>query len=386
MTKILIIPEYTERGGARTYAESLIRYYSNRQYDIHVALPVEDQNGNLSMDCSKYSSLKIYRLQKRWKGYKKIWRLAPLSFILDFILVYNIYRKIKPDLIVISNVFPESFMGLAILKTPFICIQHTYHMNFNPFGSRFKSLKHLYFILNNWFLNKLLKSHTKRIIAVSSFSRDLSISTYGLKEENVMVIHNHADKTDLKSRNKTDISKMMILTIGHVRTYKNPVLWIRVAEKVIQTLPDKNIEFQWVGDGELLDECIRMIKEAKLESQVRFTGFNPNVSQYYTESDIYFQPSLIESHGIAVVEAMAYALPCVVSNIGGLPESVVDGINGITVSPDNVDEMANAIIELIENEGLRIKMGTESLKRFKENFTYEIWEQKMNKLNDQLLA
>ena len=97
-------------------------------------------------------------------------------------------------------------------------------------------------------------------------------------------------------------------------------------------------------------------------------------------ASLYFQPSLLESHGIAVVEAMSYSLPCVVSNIGGLPESVEHGVNGFLAPPDDAEAMSGAITKLISNNSLMQEMGKQSLRIFNEKFSYSIWRQKMDEL------
>jgi glycosyltransferase involved in cell wall biosynthesis len=78
-----------------------------------------------------------------------------------------------------------------------------------------------------------------------------------------------------------------------------------------------------------------------------------------------------ESFGYTVAEAMACALPAVVTNVGGLPEVVEDGVTGYVVSPQDGREFAAKIVYLLRNEALRHHMGQMGLKRFEEHFLAE---------------
>jgi glycosyltransferase involved in cell wall biosynthesis len=381
--KILLIPEFSETGGAMTYAIELMRFYYDSGYKIVVCLPLSCQLKSM-MDKIKLFNIECVTIHERWRGFKHFWRYSPFNYLLDFILIFKIYKKIKPDCIVVSNVCPESYLGLAILSTPFISIQHTYHLFFKPLNNSNFFVSNLFFKINNYCLQKIFNKRTKRIIAVSEFSKKQFLSSFFLPQENISVIYNYGLRKNPFLSVKSQNHKIQILTLAHVRAYKNPLVWIKVAEKVIKFLPEIDVEFIWCGDGELLEECKLIVNEINKNEKIKFIGFTKNTQVYYSLASIYFQPSLIESHGISVVEAMAYSLPCVVADMGGLPESVVNGINGYLVTPDNINEMSQAIIALINNEKLRKKMGENSLRIYNEKFSYDIWKQKMNDLHNNL--
>jgi glycosyltransferase involved in cell wall biosynthesis len=78
---------------------------------------------------------------------------------------------------------------------------------------------------------------------------------------------------------------------------------------------------------------------------------------------------------------MSTGLPCIVSNAGGLPESVQDGVNGFVVDHQNMTSYVNAIFKLINNSGLRRKMGNRGKKIFEQKFSYEHWKKEMDMLH-----
>jgi EPS-associated MarR family transcriptional regulator len=231
------------------------------------------------------------------------------------------------------------------------------------------------------FLMKIIFAFpSKQLLTVSEFSKYQILNSWGLSSDKVSVIHNFGGHNTRIKENKCGDEKIYILTFGHVTYYKNPLIWIKVAENVINCLQGKHIEFIWGGDGDLLEQCRKIVAATGSHEHIKFIGYTSDVDFYHVMASLYFQPSTIESHGISVVEAMSYSPPCVVSNVGGLPESVEYGINGFLSPPDDIDAMSKAIIKIIGNNSLRQEMGQQSLRIFNEKFSYSIWRQKMDEL------
>jgi glycosyltransferase involved in cell wall biosynthesis len=152
---------------------------------------------------------------------------------------------------------------------------------------------------------------------------------------------------------------------------------------VLQARPD--VLFVWVGDGELLDSMRAEINALGLDDRIRFSGFVAEPSTWYETAQVYFQPSLRESHGIAVLEAMAHGLPCVVADTGGLPESVVDGETGYVCPPADSADFAGRITELLGDAALRESMGDAGRQRVEKCFSEELQEQKIMALYERLV-
>jgi glycosyltransferase involved in cell wall biosynthesis len=153
------------------------------------------------------------------------------------------------------------------------------------------------------------------------------------------------------------------LYLGYIGQAKGSLDLLEAA-RLIESVVD-NASFDIVGDelcpGEL--ECLRqMIAKTNLEHLVKH--YPPVVDKEKLESfrkaDVFVFPSHSEGLPIAVIEAMACGLPIIATNVGGLPDLVLDGINGILVEAVNPDQLADAICELSRNRKLRISMGMES--------------------------
>lgn len=95
------------------------------------------------------------------------------------------------------------------------------------------------------------------------------------------------------------------------------------------------------------------------------------VANYFQAADIYVHASKAETFPNTILEAMACALPVIASNVGGISEQVVDGVTGLLVESLNPNQLAKAVLRLLEDPSLRLQMGAAGLERVKEYFTLE---------------
>jgi glycosyltransferase involved in cell wall biosynthesis len=109
------------------------------------------------------------------------------------------------------------------------------------------------------------------------------------------------------------------------------------------------------------------------EHKVKFTGRiqNDELAARYHAADILINPSLSESFGMTVVEAMACGKPVIVSRVGGMKETVQHGKNGLIVRPGDSRELGEAILYLLHNDELRAAMGRAGRKRAAELYSWE---------------
>jgi len=116
----------------------------------------------------------------------------------------------------------------------------------------------------------------------------------------------------------------------------------------------------------------RMV-QGKMASRVKFVGLVPNedLPRWYQEADLVVLPSVYETFGIPLIEAMASGTPVLASRTGGIPEVIEDARTGLLVEPGNVDQLAEGIRRLLRNSALRRQMGQAGRKRVTEKFSYE---------------
>ena len=366
MKKVLIFADFDKFGGTRTFLKNLIGYYRLTDYQIVTAI----EKGSCDQDILDFltkNRIKFVFLSEKYR--EGIFsRFHILEIISDLILGIPIIVRERPEIVVISTAYPGKFLGLMLLfPLKLIYILHSYPTCIST--------------INRILLLTSLNAK-KRILTVSKFSRN-QISEYwlaGKKQKFVYYIYNFSNLESHNLLNKENNDVKKVLTLGHVRWYKNPDVWYSVALKTIEKYPG-NVEFLWAGEGDLLDFYRNTIQDEN-NPKIKFLGFQRDIVELYTQSDIYFQPSLRESHGIAVVDAMMLGIPCVVSNSGGLPESVINEETGYVVEPNDVDAMVEKILNLLENENLRKSMGEAGREHCLKNFSHKRWIKEMKSFHE----
>jgi glycosyltransferase involved in cell wall biosynthesis len=168
-----------------------------------------------------------------------------------------------------------------------------------------------------------------------------------------------------------------VLFVGRLERRKGIDVLLSAIPTVIDAFPDTR--FRIIGDHSIQDSggmtyMDRFLQEQKGTRCVQQTVFCGRVGddvlrQAYADCDIFVAPSLFESWGLVFVEAMREGKPVVGCNAGGMPEAVLDGVNGLLVEPDDKRQLAEALIKLIGDESLRMRMGESGRRLFEENLT-----------------
>ena len=179
-------------------------------------------------------------------------------------------------------------------------------------------------------------------------------------------------KEECRDKLGLPIDENMILFVGILSPYKGPDVLLRAMPKILKNIP--NTKLVLVGSGGMKEELERLSKKIGIEDYVKFVGFVEESLKplYYKAADVFCLPSTMstESFGIVNLEAMACGVPIVASKIGGIPDAVKDGENGLLVPPRDPEKLADAIIYLLENENIRKKMGKNGREKV-EDYSWE---------------
>lgn len=143
---------------------------------------------------------------------------------------------------------------------------------------------------------------------------------------------------------------------------------IMAMEKVVKEIPEAQLHI--LGDGPDREKLIQMSIDRGLEKEVVFHGFVKDVQAALSRTSIFlFTPKLGEGTSIALIEAMAMELPCVVFDTPAMAEVVANGESGFVVEDGNIEGLAKKLIRLLKDGDLRRKMGIAGRKRAEENFS-----------------
>jgi L-malate glycosyltransferase len=153
--------------------------------------------------------------------------------------------------------------------------------------------------------------------------------------------------------------------------------------------PELKLKLLIVGAGSLQKELSYLCQSLDIETVTEFTGSVPfgEIVDYHNRLDIYVAVSVdpSESFGVAILEASACGKPVVVSNTGGLPEVVIDGITGIVVPVKDAGKTADAIETLLVNPELRHSMGARGRSHVQENYEWNACLKQMTDIYKELI-
>ena len=128
------------------------------------------------------------------------------------------------------------------------------------------------------------------------------------------------------------------------------------------------------------EHLVNLINQLKLTNNIILTGEQERMDIVYSCLDISIMASAKpEPFGGVTIESMAYGKPVIGTNIGGTPEQIIHNQTGLLISPNNPFEMASSIKRLIDDKELRIQMGNNGKRRFRENFLFEPYYDKIKK-------
>ena len=153
-------------------------------------------------------------------------------------------------------------------------------------------------------------------------------------------------------------SEFLIGTIAALTGHKDYPNLIEAAETVINK--KANVKFIAIGDGKLKEQLTLLIKSKGLEDKFILMGYKENVYDYLKRMNIFVLASKLEGLGTSVLDALSCGKAIVATKAGGIPEMIVDGVNGLLVPKQKPEELAKAIIKLIENPQLCEKLSLEA--------------------------
>jgi glycosyltransferase involved in cell wall biosynthesis len=175
--------------------------------------------------------------------------------------------------------------------------------------------------------------------------------------------------------------KIRILYLSNLNPEKGPIEFIKMARRVV----DRVESVRFVLAGPVLSSSFerqikRLISDLKLIDYVDIVGavYGPAKEKLFLNCDIFVFPSHNEAFPLVNLEAMRAGMPIVSSNVGSIPEMVVDELNGYIVNSKNVEQLSERVLKLVDDEELRNKMGKAGRKTYEEFFTIQAYEKRLN--------
>jgi len=234
-------------------------------------------------------------------------------------------------------------------------------------------------ILERFGVNKFHFSIPEKIIFVSNFTRQ-SLSDFKT-QNNFLTIHNGIDTQKIQKfiqennkniiREKWGFSKndIIITLVARFQENKGIDVFIEMARIMFQS-NTSNLRFLIVGFGpkKNLQKLQSLIKKYNRQSNIHLIVLPQNIYEIYLISDIFVSCSFNESFPLVTLEAMVFNLPIIATNVGGVPEQIDDGINGILIPPGDPITLSKKIEFLLNNPQISENLVKVSSRRVMEFF------------------
>jgi L-malate glycosyltransferase len=215
-----------------------------------------------------------------------------------------------------------------------------------------------------------------RVICVCDAVRRVVLDREGLDEERVVVIRNGVEPAAGEGSRKGAARDELglgedDLVVGMVANYNRPVkgvsFFLDAIPAIVSEVPSSR--FLFLGGGANEGPALRdKARALGIERMVIFTGHRKDVHRFYEMMDISVLTSLSEGLSMTLLESMSHGLPVVATNVGGNPELVIDGRTGYLVPPRDDHSLADRIVRLLRDPGLRNRMGDEGRRRVERHF------------------
>jgi len=246
-------------------------------------------------------------------------------------------------------------------------------------ASRFTSVRaRILFRRVNFPLRKSLLTRVKynwgidSIIAISASIR-AQLQADGVAPARISTIYEGLDLEAGEPRRnpvaKAPGEPLRLGTVAHLSPEKGLTYLIEAAALIPEVR--SSMRFIIVGDGRCRKGLEDLVRARNLESCFQFEGFKEQTIPYFESFDIFVLPSLSEGLSSSILTAMSMALPVIATNVGGIPELICDGENGLLVRPADSTGLAEAIRRLAANPEERFKMGQMGKKKMEKQFTLQ---------------
>lgn len=303
---------------------------------------------------------------------KRVFLLAPLLFLCSFLSLFKLGKEKNPDVIHAHWILPNGFIGALvsrILKIPLVITLH---------GSGvFTAERNIVF---GW-LAKVAFRRAGRIASCSPDLRDRLIRM-GADPDKIVLVPNGTNPQDfeivpggsaavweLRSKLGIPAGNKIILAVGRLVYKKGFEYLLRAVPSVLARR--KDISVIVAGEGELANALRTLASELGIMHHILFPGrvLRGEIPSYFALCDIFVMPSIRDEKGnidglpVVVLEAMAAGKPVVASKISGIPLAVTHHESGLLVEERSPLQIAEALLELLDSDGMRERFGATGRRR-----------------------
>jgi len=369
--KILYIHPNLKTGGAEEIRLTFLKRIDRSRYDA--TLYCIGEKGEIGREIEAL-------------GYKVHEGKRTVSF-LNILVFFEIFRYMKKDsfdMVHMTLSIPNFYGRIAAMILgirPIIVEEQNYYERY-PRGLRYIFKK----------ISRLLSRGTASVIANSEAVKQCLIKEEKIPEHKIVTLYNAIDPDkfivkESKEKLRKDLGLSQNPVLGYVASFserKGHIYLIKSFQKILQAHP--NAVLLLIGEGPALERELKAYIMANgFDKSVIFMGLRRDTPRILASMDVFVASPLKEAFGINLAEAMYMGIPCVATNVGGIPEVIKNRETGILVPPADPDTFAEAIKELLDKPELARSYSEAGRKRVEEFFFVEEYKTKLETLYSELL-
>lgn len=344
---------YTITGGTENQIIKLINNLDSAKYELYL----------VSLQTTPWLIENTSNLKCSIKTFKyNIFNHKDIGNIIVFWQITRYIKKVRPD--IVMTFFKISYI-LGVLAARLAGVKNIISTR-RDYG--------LWLDKRSIHLLRFANRFVKGIIANSKSVEELIGKKEKYDKSRITVIYNGIDVNQFKNltisskaiKERLGISpdNKVVGIVAGLRTMKRHRTFLKAAAKVLKQ--NNSVDFLIVGDGPLKEELEAFCRELQIGRYVHFVGWAQDAIQYLSIFDIGINCSSNEGLSNAIMEYMAYGIPCIVSDAGGNTELIENGVNGYTFELGNHQELARLILDLLDNKEKREKFILRSKNRIKD--------------------
>lgn len=364
LTVLMLNYEYPPMGGgAGNATRNTALELSRRGHTVHVLTSrMPDQS-----DVETEGELVVHRVRSRRVSIHQAGLLGAVSFLLGaFLRLRRLAANHDYEIYHFYFGLPTGFLALYthwVLKKPYVLALRG--SDVPGYDNTRTYLRPLHWLLKP--ITRYIWSHATSVTALSRNLRSLAQST--VSDVRIEVIGNGIDTEMFPAKTRFGTEQgLKLICVCRLEQRKG----LNHLLDAMSDLSHHGVTLDIVGKGPREKELFARIERLRLTDAVRLIGYVPsnNLVDYYTAADVFVLPSLSESFGQAMLEAMSSGLPVIASKVGGIPETLDDRAGGLLIEPGSSEAITRAVKELKANRALLKTFGRHNRKKAEQRYSW----------------
>jgi glycosyltransferase involved in cell wall biosynthesis len=288
----------------------------------------------------------------------------PILFLINTVQFVRLIKKVKPSLIVCCNGgYPAAQACLAMVVASRIS-RVSVVLSIVSMPARRRAVAWLY----ERALDQLIWRSADVVVVNAKSIAEALVRLRNAPPDKIRVVHNGLEDARLPAKQIKDGRQFVVGCVARMDRAKGVMVLFDAFVRLAERHPEMSLIL--AGQGDASDELVRRVESLGLQNRVVMLGhFQGDIGVLLSTFDVYVFPSLWEGFPYSIVEALRSACVIVATKVGGIPEAVTDGVEGMLVSPGSSDEIIQAVEQIFANPSQGERLARNARAKFERDLT-----------------